>query len=485
MRVLFVYWNPSRELVVAPPIGLAYVAASTRTAGHDVHVLDLFDRRRPLDDLRARVAALAPDVVAISIRNIDSVVRQRPTWHLAAVARLAGVVRESSAARVVVGGPAVSILGAGALRHVDAHWAVVGEGEVAFPRLLAALDRGDDPCAVPGVVDRAGGARRQAHAPVRLVEFGASRMEEWIDWRVYERAGATWPIQTKRGCPFRCSYCVYPAIEGPAARARAPEDVADEIRRVQRGIGPRTFEFVDSTFNVPARHAEGVCEAIVRRGLRVRLTAMGVNPLGASESLFALMRRAGFASMMITPESASDRILERLGKGFGADAVQRTAEAARRSGIRSLWFFMLGAPGETRDTVEETVSFVERHLAWPGSVVVFFTGVRVLPGTEVARQARAEGLLDPDRDLAEPTYYLSPDVDEQWIFDRVNRAFARCPGIVHAAEEGVTVSERLMHVTLRALRVAPPHWRFLPTLLRLPLVSWLRRSHPPLLGTTR
>jgi radical SAM superfamily enzyme YgiQ (UPF0313 family) len=481
MRVLLVYWNPSRELLPAPPIGLAYVAASIRDAGHLVHILDLFGHRHPLDALRTCVIALRPDVVGLSIRNIDTIVRQRPTWHLAEVARLATVVRDSSRARIVLGGPAVSILGADALRHVDADWAVVGEGEVAFPRLLAAIEHGEDPGAVAGVVGRAGRERAEREEPARLSAFGPSHMEDWIDWRRYERAGATWPIQTKRGCPLSCSYCAYPAIEGHTGRAREPGDVADEIARVQQRLRPRTFEFVDSTFNVPARHAEGVCEAIVRRGLRVRLTAMGVNPLGISPELFTLMRRAGFASMMITPESASDTILARLQKGFGVEAVHRAADLARRSGMRSLWFFMLGGPGETRETVEETVSFVEEHLAWPGCVSIFVTGVRVLPGTALARQACADGLLAPDRDLAEPTYYLSPDLDEEWILARINRALDRCPGIVHAAEEGTSVSERLMHLSLRALGVPPPHWRFLPTLLRLPLIPWLRRHHPPIL----
>ena len=99
MRVLLVYWNPSRELLPAPPIGLAYVATATRRAGHDVEVLDLVGRRRPLDDLRAGLAARAPDVVGLSIRNIDNVVRQRPAWHLADARRLVAAIREASDAR--------------------------------------------------------------------------------------------------------------------------------------------------------------------------------------------------------------------------------------------------------------------------------------------------------------------------------------------------------------------------------------------------
>ena len=478
MRVLLVYWNPSRELLPAPPIGLAYVAGATRRAGHDVAFVDLLGSRRPLEDLRGHLAARAPDVVGLSIRNIDNVVRQRAAWHLEDAGRLAAVVREASDARVVLGGPAVSILGARVLAHVDGDFAVVGEGEATFPRLLAALESGASVGKIPGVISRIhDGAPAE---PARLPRFGASGLEDWIDWRAYARAGATWPIQTKRGCGLACSYCAYPAVEGRAARRRAPTDVADEIERVSARIGPRAFEFVDSTFNVPPLHAEAVCAEITRRRLRVNLTAMGVNPLGASARLFGGMRRAGFNSMMITPEAASDTMLRSLRKGFGAEDVRRTARLARDSGLASMWFFMLGGPGETRQTVEETLSFVERHLDWPGCVAIFMTGIRVLPGTALAREAAGTGGLPAERDLAEPTFYLSPEVDEDWMLGRINQAMRRCPAIVHAAEEGMSTYERIVDRGLALAGVAPPYWRFLPLLLRVPPVPALRRRRPPL-----
>ena len=484
MRVLLVYWNPSRELLPAPPIGLAYVATATRRAGHDVQVLDLVGRRRPLDDVRACLAARAPDVVGLSIRNIDNVVRQRPAWHLADARRLVAAIREASDATIVLGGPAVSILGARMLAHVDADVAVVGEGEETFPRVLAALEAGRPPAGIPGVLARGNGAAPGVAAvatpPARLADFGASGMEEWIDWRPYDRNGATWPIQTKRGCALSCSYCAYPEVEGRTARRRSPVDVVDEIERVRERVGPRAFEFVDSTFNVPPRHAEDVCEEIGRRRLRVHLTAMGVNPLGVSEQLFARMRRAGFNSMMITPEAASATMLRSLRKGFGVEEVRRTARLARASGMASMWFFMLGGPGETQATVEETVSFVERHLDWSGCVSIFMTGIRVLPGTALAQDAVATGALAADHDLAEPTFYLSPAVDEDWILDRVNRAMRRCPAIVHAAEEGMSTYERIVDRALAAFGVAPPYWRFLPRLLRVPPLPLLRGRRPPL-----
>ncbi|HLE44925.1 MAG TPA: radical SAM protein [Methylomirabilota bacterium] len=481
MRVLLVYSNQAEHLLPAPPVGLSYVASATRAAGHEVRFLDLLPRGDARQALGEALRAFDPEVVGLSVRNIDNVVHQRLTHHLGALARLVGLVRERSRATIVLGGPAISILGPRALERLDADFAVVGEGEVAFPALLAALRDGGGYAAIDGLCWREGGQVR-ATAPARLARFGASGMEAWIDWPAYEAKGGTWTIQTKRGCPMSCSYCAYPAIEGTATRRRPAAEVVDEIERVRARVGPRTFEIVDSTFNVPAEHALELCWEIVRRGLRVNLTAMGVNPRATSPELFDLMRRAGFNSMMITPEAGNDTMLRNLRKGFDMADVRRTARLARESGIASAWFFMLGGPGETRETVEETCAFVEEHLRWRRCLTIVMTGIRILPGTELARAAVEEGYLAGDRDLAEPAFYLSPLVSEAWMLDRVNRAIARCPGIVHAAEEGGPIYGRLLPRALYRLGVAPPYWRFLPWLLRLPPLPTLRRLRPAVGG---
>ena len=477
MRVLLVYSNQTRDLLPAPPIGLSYVASAAQRAGHAVHFLDLLISAHPLDDLRDAVRRIQPQVIGFSVRNIDNVVYQRLARHLDVLGEMIASVRQVSNARVVLGGPAISVLGPAALQHLNADFAVIGEGEVTFPLLLRAIEERIDYSRLEGVCYRRDGkiySTPMAHLP----EFAASGMQQWIDWPAYERRGGTWALQTKRGCPLHCNYCTYPAVEGRNLRRRSPQAVADEIEQVMATVGPRTIEFVDSTFNVPERHAIAICQEIIRRKLKVNLTAMGVNPLNTSEELFTLMKRAGFNSMMITPEAANDRMLRHLQKGFSMEHVRRTAQLARKSGIRSIWFFMLGGPGETRDTVEETLSFVERELGWNGCLSIFMTGIRILPGTDLARSAIAEGYLKPDADLAQPAFYFSPQVSEHWMLNRINRAVATHPNIVHAAEEGGSTFERLFNRALHFLGVAPPYWRFLSTFLRIPPLPLLRRRYP-------
>ena len=457
----------------APPIGLSYVATAARQAGHDVRFVDLMTSPGPLAELRATIDDFQPEVAGFSIRNIDNVVAQRPAWHLDEVQEMIATVRAHSAARVVLGGPAASILGSAALERLDADFVVVGEGETAFPRLLAALEGRGDLTGIAGLCFRAGG-KLISIPPVRHETFGRSGMEQWIRWRAYERAGGTWAVHTKRGCPLDCLYCNYPVMEGRRLRCRTAADVVDEIEHVRRTVGPRTFEFTDSTFNVPESHAAGICEEVIRRKLGVNLSAAGLNPLTASKDLFALMRRAGFCSMNITSDAGSETMLRSLRKGFDVETVRRTAELARGSGIRCTWFFLLGGPGETRATVEETVSFVEANLNWKKFLTIFMTGIRILPGTDLARRAVEEGYLAADQDLCEPVFYFTPGLDEQWVLDRISRAIARCPTIVHGAEQNASPMTRAFNSALYWLGAAPPFYRFLPDFLRCPPLPALR-----------
>ncbi len=479
MRVLLVYANSNRELVASPPVGLSYVASATREAGHDVSFLDLLFSRRPERDLRRVLKGFQPDAVGFSVRNIDNLVLQRVAWQLDGLSRLLAVVREESRAPIVLGGPAISILGPSILRRLDADFAVVGEGEQTLPRLLQALGASRRFGEVNGLAWREEGEIKST-PPAPLPSFGRSGMEAWIDWPAYERAGGTWAIQTKRGCPLGCTYCAYSATEGHGLRRRGAVEVVDEIEEAVARIGPRSFEIVDSTLNVPAQHVMDLCREIVRRGLRLNLTAQGLNPLDTPDALFPLMKQAGFNAVMITPEAASDTMLRNLRKGFTMEHVHRCLRQARESGISCFWFFMLGGPGETQATVEETVSFVERNLTWKGCLSLFMTGVRILPGTELARQAVAEGTLPADADLCQPRFYLSPHVTQEWVLRRINAAISRQSNIVHAAEEGRSVLERLLRRALNAAGVPPPYWRFLPALLSFSPLRFLRRHFPAL-----
>lgn len=490
MRILLLYSNQSRELVPAPPIGLSYVASAAQAAGHQVHLLDLAFAADLLGEMARAIAAFAPEVIGLSIRNIDNVIQQRFDSPLAALLDQVALIRaqarlaDGRPVPLVLGGPAISILAEKALAVFGADYAVVGEGEAAFPALLKSIADAVPPARIPGVCYWRDGV------PVRnpsalLPQFADSGLQRWIDWPRYEHEGGTWPIQTKRGCPMSCVYCAYPLVEGRRFRQREPGEVVDEIERVLRDVGPRTFEFVDSTFNLPAKHSIAICEEILRRRLKANFTAMGVNPLDVPPELFPLMKRAGFNSMMITPEAGCDAMLKNLGKGFSMRHVDNCLELAKASGLKSMWFFMLGGPGETMASCEESIRFAQTRLTGWQFTSVFFTGIRILPGTELARLAVDRGYLAPHTDFAEGVFYLSPEIDEQQVLARIHQAIISNPSIVQAAEGGTSATQYALYRTLKFLGVAPPYWRFLPAMLSFPPLRYLRGRYPSIVAGNR
>src|SRR6476469_5313026 len=242
-RVLLVSTNRERAPFPVVPNGMACVASALADAGHDVRVADLMFAREPVRAAERAAREHRPDVIGVSVRNIDNsdtIALRHYTPEAAAT--LAALRRAAPGARVVAGGAAFG---------------------VAPKALLAA---GREPGEIAGLVRMRDG--EVVFAPpgedADLDSLPQPRLHRWFDLARYERIGATVPIQTTRGCVYKCVYCTYRNVEGWGYRLRDPALVADEIAEL-RAHGVHHFDFVDSTFNSPPPHARDVCEAIARR----------------------------------------------------------------------------------------------------------------------------------------------------------------------------------------------------------------------------
>jgi radical SAM superfamily enzyme YgiQ (UPF0313 family) len=344
---------------------------------------------------------------------------------------------------------------------------VAGDGERAATALIDELSAGRAPGDIPGLVRRDG--ERVTMTPpggeAALDSLPRTRMHRWLDLRAYEARGGTVPVQTKRGCVFKCIYCTYLNVEGWGYRLRDPELVVDEMVELQREAGVRRFEFVDSTFNAPPRHAAEICEAVVRRGLRAQLDTTNFTPATAPSYLLATMRRAGFRWLGITAESASDPVLERLQKGFDVAKVREVATKVERAGIGVLWIFLVGGPGETPETLEETLRFAEWRLS-RGDAVYLTVGLRIYPGTTLHRIALGEGVIAADDPLLVPRFYFSDRLGFDYAVARLRRFSADHPRFMFSADSR---SPLLPFLTRFAslLRLPRPHWRYVGVFQRL------------------
>ncbi len=460
MDVLIICANRNIHPMPVIPYGACMVADAAERAGHRVSFLDLMFRRDPLGAVATALKGSPPDVVGLSVRNLDNNDLEAPVEFVTELTQMARAVRKFTGAPLVLGGPAVGVMPEPLLRRTGASFAVLGDGEVAFPALLAALGNGGDLHRVPRLAWLENGRYRTGAAANTWELNGAAilpRFSRWLDLQAYGAALAAAPLQSKRGCPFPCVYCTYGISEGRQYRLVAPEEVAAAVPLLN-AMGCRDIEFVDNVFNSPYDHALAVCQQLAGVRHRSRLTTLELNPAFIDDRLLNAMERAGFIGMGVTAESAADAVLAGLRKGYTASEVERAAAAVRRSNLPCFWLFMLGGPGETRETVAQTIRFARRTLR-PGDVAFLNVGIRIYPGTELERIARAQGVLSASpQEMLEPVFYFSPELDLAWTMDQVRRAAAENLSLLHSASLShpwLPAVNRLF----RRLPLKPPLWR--------------------------
>ncbi|HSB34717.1 MAG TPA: radical SAM protein [Nitrospirota bacterium] len=459
MNALIICTNRNKFPVPVLPSGACMIAEAAERAGHSVRLLDLMFQPDPLRAIKAELGGVAYDVIGLSVRNIDNVEMGGPRYFIDDLTSLVEAVRAETDAPVIMGGTAVTVMPEEILRTTLISRAVIGDGVVVLPRLLERLARHELCNDLAGVASFDDGVFRinpPANGPCD--NCAAPDYRRWLNMKAYRSYLSTVPLQTKLGCRFQCVYCTYPKIEGDAYRLIDPGSAAEAaIRFASSGL--RDIEFVDNVFNAPYDHAMDVCEALIRARPRARFQSLELNPAVFDHELLSAMEWAGFVGIGLTVESASDPVLRGLKKGFTAREVHAAADVVRGHQLPCLWIFMLGGPGETRETVRETLRFAETAIR-PQDTALFNVGVRIYPGTELEAIARKEGLLAvPSAGMLEPVFYVSPAVDAAWIMNEVRNSvgshmnFMNSDSLSHPYLPRIT---RMGHW----LGVRPPLWRY-------------------------
>ena len=415
MNVLLVSANIQQKENPVQPLGLAQVAAATQEAGHNVVLVDLKSEADPGAVLGEAVTESRPDLIGISVRNIDDQTMSAPMFLLDQAKEVVALCRNLSSAPIVLGGAGYSIFPQSALDYLQADMGIQGEGEAALPTLIEALENGGDLAKVPGLYLPGAPVQQErvfAHdldafplPDTSLLRPSLQKDEEpWI------------PVQTRRGCPMKCSYCSTPAIEGTVMRQHSPGVIVDWIARwVAEGFG--RFFFVDNVFNLPLSYAKDLCRGFIERNLNIQWQAI-VYPKGVrsaaspsccsatavDEELVRLMAKAGCSQVGLGFESGSELILRNLNKGFTFDEVRRVSELFAEHGIKRMGFLLLGGPGETKATVAESFDAADSLNL---DMLKVTTGIRIYPNTPLAAQAVEEGVISPGCDLLDPCFYMA------------------------------------------------------------------------------
>jgi len=438
------------------PLGAAYMAAVAAQHGHAVHALDLCFLDRPGAAVAAAVQSARPDVVGISLRNLDSSAYPENTSYIDDYGALVDRLRQLTDAPIVLGGAGFTVMPDTILAHLGAEVGVVGEGELAFPWVLAQLGRGAPLAPTPAFTCRPVGSGVCVTPVARIgrLDGTATPLRHHFDPRHYYERGGALNIQTKRGCVFECVFCSYPVIEGSRVRMRSATAVVDELQAAFEGDGVRHWFFVDNVFNAPMRHAKEICEEIVARGLAIEWSGY-LNPRFVDDELCALMARSGCKAIEFGTDSGSPRMIAALKKEFDADDLRATSALCHRHGLKFCHSLIFGGPGETAETVDETLALMDEVQP---TAVIAMTGIRILPGTGMVDIALADGQLEPDDTLLYPRFYVSPSLGDELI-DRIE-AHAQTHRNWIVPGKGIRTNVQVLQ-RLRERKIKGQLWRLL------------------------
>lgn len=438
MRIAFVSAN--REQLPDPvvPLGILYLM-SAAGEGHDKTLIDLCFEAEPLAALASALDAFRPDLVAVSMRNVQNADYTDTGGILAYYDALMATIRAHTAAPVVMGGGGFSVIPDALMARFDLDYGISGEGEEAFAALTERLAAGSrDVTGLRNVL-----TRDSTHSPAALGRHDFLDTDQnvlpdrrWIDPRYYRHSGIT-PVQTKRGCAMRCEYCTYPLIEGRSIRQRSGEAVAAEWQAAVAAHPDISHVFVvDSVFNLPPRHAHEVCTALVARGVTTPWTCY-LNPVRFDAALAEAMARAHCAGVEIGSDSGTDAGLQRLRKGFTTEKIRATARLCHAAGIKDCHTFILGTRGETLDEVERSLDFIEQIDPY-GAILMAYKDDREAVDAELAARLgefRARVLEAIERRAVRRARWVVPSLGLRFndrLFGALRRSGLRGPLWQHA-----------------------------------------------------
>jgi radical SAM superfamily enzyme YgiQ (UPF0313 family) len=407
--------NPNRIRPPVTPVGLDYVAAALEGQGFKVELLDFAWEADPRAAVREVLAGQVFEAVGISVRNTDDCCLATKDFLLPRIKDLVGLLKSLTESPVVLGGCGFSVAPEASLLYCGADFGIAGDGEWAMPELLNAVRQGLDVFEIPGLVYRLG-ERAVSNRPRYhdLAGPGSPVRRPVADNTRYFREGGQVGIETKRGCDRKCIYCADPLAKGGKLRPRPKSLVVREIESfLAHGID--CFHLCDSEFNIPAEHAREVCREIAAAGLgrQVRWYTYA-SPGHFSAKLARLMREAGCAGINFGVDSAHPGILRILGRDFSPADIVAAVQACNQEGIACMLDLLIGGPGETPDTVKETVRLVKGLNVTAVGVSV---GIRIYRGTTIEKMVEQEGFnlqntnlrgkVEGNRECLEPVFYLS------------------------------------------------------------------------------
>jgi len=386
--------------LITPPLGLGYLASYLKKAQHQVEIIDGLNLTLSNQEIAQRVkgAGLA-GITCLS--DFYSEVKD-----------LVGQLKRENLP-VVLGGPHVTALPQESLQDTGADFVVAREGEETLLELANCLENNSSTHAIKGLMNLQGGLTKRGF----IANLDSLPFPDWaqIDPRCYRKAphGAiikrfpAAPVITTRGCLYSCTFCASPYLWQNSIRFRSPENVVDEIEYLVRDFGVREIHFEDDNLTLKKEHIGRIADLIIQRNLDISwATPNGVRADTLTVDLIRLMKKSGCYFLAFGIESANQQILDTVHKDIDLGVVERAVRLSHKEGILTQGFFIFGLPGETEETIQETIHFAKAIPLDRAQFLLFDP----LPGSQLWQELEGAWDATEDRRSYQEVKWVPPTI---------------------------------------------------------------------------
>jgi radical SAM superfamily enzyme YgiQ (UPF0313 family) len=449
MRVVLI--NPQFRLPIdtrtTPHLGLAYLGAVSQQRGDEVRIYDADVEEQPIQDF---IRQYEPDLVGITA-NTPQV---KQAW------RTAKAIKEVADVPIVVGGPHPSVTSEGldyeSAERPEIDIVVRGEGESAWVTISDRVetfkrDQPDSSCAalfdpekrvwndILGITYKTADGqvfRNMDSRPIADLDtlpwpaYNLFRMDRYTNLQPatdHVDGARSFSILTSRGCPYRCTFCSQ-SIMPIKWRARTPESVVEEWRHLVRELGAEEIGVLDDSANIRKDRLYRLADMLIDEQLNhvPWIFVNGIRANLAEKPLMARLKAAGLKRTAFGVETGNPEILKTIDKNIDHDTIRQAFKVCKEVGLETIGFFIIGLPGETRETMEDTINFAIEL----DPLIANFSMMTPYPGTKVYEIVKRQGqLLVTDWEdyvfFEQRARYEMGDMTAELVEDMYRRAYRR------------------------------------------------------------
>jgi anaerobic magnesium-protoporphyrin IX monomethyl ester cyclase len=368
MKILLIYPYFIQERIqvediTVPPIGIYYVGAVLKENKYEVEILNWHAINKTPEKIEEILRQKKPDVIGFSILHANR-------WGGIEIAQIAKQLNPE--VKIVFGGIGASLLWEHLLRHFTAiDFVVIGEGEYTFLNLIKWIEGAEEklPKNIKGIAFKENG--KVVKTEEVDLQPDLDKLPNPAHYFAYQHLSST------RGCAWSCTFCGSPQFWGHKTRFRSPENFVEELELLyQNGI--RFFYISDDTFTTNKKRVIEICKMIIEKNLKINWFAIS-RVDHVDEEILYWMRKAGCIQISYGVESGSEKIRNLLNKKIKRDQIKKAFSLTVQYGILSRAYFIYGSPGETWDTIQETLDLI--HEIEPLSMIVYI--LDIFPGTQL------------------------------------------------------------------------------------------------------